>query len=358
MTGFLITGRLDVAAREQGVSLAGAQPLAGDGSDRAFFRLPGSPTKVLLWHPYAPGGEVNENDSYFRIGGHLRAKEAPVPEIFHYCREEGWMLLEDLGDISLDAVLKTQTADTQIRFWYRQALEILVNMQVRGREGFATAWCFDTPVVDAPFLKERECGYFAAAFLQGYLGLKVDTVALAPDFERLAGLAASSPERYFLHRDYQSRNLMVKDGRLRVIDFQGARLGPLGYDVAALLIDPYVGLAPKWEEEFLEYYFQELKKRVMSFSCKDALACAPKEGGHTGPPLQFAVVDEAAFRQQYHYLALSRNLQILGAFGFLTKVKKKAHFARYIPAAVASLRRRLEAGPGEFPELEKVAAGL
>jgi hypothetical protein len=125
---------------------------------------------------------------------------------------------------------------------------------------------------------------------------------------------------------------MVKDGRLRVIDFQGARLGPLGYDVAALLIDPYVGLAPELQAELLDYYLQELQKRV--------------------------AVDEAAFRRQYPYLALSRNLQILGAFAFLTKVKKKSYFARYIPAAVASLKRRLAERPGEFPRLEGVVAGL
>jgi aminoglycoside/choline kinase family phosphotransferase len=321
-----------MAAGEQGVSLTGAQPLAGDGSDRQFFRLPGSPTKVLLWHPYAPGREVNENDSYFHIGRHLREKGAPVPEIYHYCREEGWMLLEDLGDVSLDGVLKTQTADTQIRFWYRQALEILVQMQIRGLEGFDTAWCFDTPVVDGPFLKERECLYFVLAFLQGYLGLKMAAIELEADFDRLIQGAVATHGLYFLHRDFQSRNLMVKNGRLRLVDFQGARLGPLAYDLAALLIDPYVGLAPQRQEEFLDYYLQELKKRM--------------------------AVDEAAFRQQYYYLALSRNLQILGAYGFLTKVKKKAYFARYIPAAVASLKGRLAEKPGEFPELEKVAAGL
>ncbi len=332
MTGFLITRRLEVAAGENGVSLVAAQPLTGDGSDRRFFRLLGSPTKVLLWHPYAPGGEVNENDSYFQIGSHLRAKGAPVPEIFHYCREEGWMLLEDLGDINLDAALKGQSGEAQVRFWYRQALDILVAMQINGLKGFSPAWCFDTPVVDGPFLRERECLYFVLAFLQGYLGLKVAAIELAEDFDRLINGAVSTHGLYFLHRDFQSRNLMIKNGRLRLIDFQGARLGPWGYDVAALLIDPYVGLAPKWQEEFLDYYLQELQKRV--------------------------TVDEAACRQQYRYLALSRNLQILGAFGFLTKVKKKDYFARYIPAAVAELKRRLGERPGEFPGLEGVVAGL
>ncbi|MBI4642920.1 MAG: phosphotransferase [Deltaproteobacteria bacterium] len=332
MNEFLITRRLEDAATAQGVSLAGAQPLAGDGSDRRFFRLPGSPTKVLLWHPYAPGREVNENDSYFRIGRHLRSKGVPVPEIFHYCPEEGWMLVEDLGDISLEAVLKTQRADSQIRFRYRQALDILVQMQIDGLAGFDTAWCFDTSVVDGPFLRERECLYFVLAFLQGYLGLKMAAIELAEDFDRIIQGAVSTHGLYFLHRDFQSRNLMIKDGRLRVIDFQGARLGPLGYDVAALLIDPYVGLSPEWQEEFLDYYLQELQKRV--------------------------AVEEGAFRRQYRYLALSRNLQILGAFGFLTKVKKKTYFARYIPAAVKELQRRLEERAGEFPRLEEVVLSL
>lgn len=330
MTDFIITKRLEDAATAQGVSLAGAQPLAGDGSDRRFFRLPGSPTRVLLWHPYAPGREVTENDSYFRIGKHLRGKGIPVPEIFHYCPEEGWMLLEDLGDISLEGFLKSQKADTQVRFQYRQALDILVQMQVDGKEGFDTGWCFDTPVVDGLFLRERECLYFVLAFLQGCLGLKIAAIELAEDFDRLIQSAVATHGLYFLHRDFQSRNLMIKNGRLRVIDFQGGRLGPLGYDVAALLIDPYVGLSPQWQEEFLAYYLQELHKKV--------------------------AVDETAFRRQYAYLALSRNLQILGAYGFLTKVKKKAYFARYIPAAVQELQRRVREKAGEFPRLEEVVS--
>lgn len=332
MTEFIITKRLDDAAQAQGVSLAGAQPLAGDGSDRRFFRLVGSPTKVLLWYPYAPGGRVNENDSYYRLGSHLRARGAPVPEIYHYCPEEGWMLLEDLGDIHLESVVKGRSGESQIGFRYRQALDILVQMQVAGREGFSAAWCFDTPVVDAPFLRERECLYFVLAFLQGYQGLKLAAADLYADFDRLVKAAVAGGEPYFLHRDFQSRNLMIKDGRLRVIDFQGARLGPLGYDLAALLIDPYVGLSPQWQAELWDYYLQELKKRVK--------------------------IDAEAFRRQYPYLALSRNLQILGAYGFLTKAKKKAHFSRYIPGALTELRRRLQEKAGEFPKLEEVVASL
>lgn len=332
MPEFPWTARLEAAVAARGASLASPQPLAGDGSDRRFFRLLGSPTLILLYHPYPPGAEVNENDSYYLLGRHLRAQGVPVPEIQAYCREEFWMLVEDLGDISLESAIKRSPQDGQLRFWYRQALELLVNMQINGKEGFDPSWCFDTPMMHRPFLWERECGYFVRAFLQGYLRLKVTMEELAPDFERLLTGALPPAPHYFLHRDFQSRNLLIKDGRLRVIDFQGGRLGPLGYDVAALLIDPYVNLSPGWQKELLEYYLELLQARLG--------------------------VDSEAFREQYYHLALCRNLQILGAFGFLTKVKGKDAFARYIPAAVAGLRRRLQEQAGAFPLLEQVAAKI
>jgi aminoglycoside/choline kinase family phosphotransferase len=328
----LWTARLEAAARARNVSLTSPQTLAGDGSDRRFYRLLGSPTVVLLFHPLPLGGEVNENDSYYLVGRHLRARGVPAPEIYTYCREEFWMLIEDLGDISLESVIKRQPQESQMRHWYRQALELLVDMQLKGREDFDTSWCFDTPMLHRPFLWERECGYFVRAFLNNYLGLATTMEDLAPDFERLLTGALPPGPSYFLHRDFQSRNLFITSGRLRIIDFQGGRLGPLGYDVASLLIDPYVNLSPAWQAEFLDYYLELLQSR---------LEVAP-----------------AAFREQYYHLALSRNLQVLGAYAYLTKVKGKDNFARYIPTAVASLGRRLQARPGAWPLLEQLVASL
>ncbi len=332
MPDYLWTARLEAAAKARGVSLSSPQTLAGDGSDRRFYRLLGSPTAVLLFCPSPAGGEVNENDSYYHLGRHLKASGVPVPEIYTYCREEFWLLLEDLGDISLETAIKRQPQESQIRHWYRQALEILVNMQIKGKEGFDSSWCFDTPTMHRPFLWERECGYFVRAFLNNYMGLKTTMEDLAPDFERLLTGALPAGPNYFLHRDYQSRNLHITSGRLRVIDFQGGRLGPLGYDLASLLIDPYVNLNPAWQQEFFDYYLDLIKTRVD--------------------------VDPTAFREQYFHLALCRNLQILGAYGYLTRVKGKDYFARYIPTAVESLRRRLAERAGEFPRLEGLVENL
>jgi aminoglycoside/choline kinase family phosphotransferase len=239
------------------------------------------------------------------------------------------MLLEDVGDLSLAEAVAAAAGEAEILAWYRQALEILLRQQLDGQQGFTPAWCFDTPAVTRSFLLERECLYFVRAFLQGYLGFEVDEAALLPDFERLLAGACPEDAPFFLHRDFQSRNLFVQGENLRVLDFQGGRLGPLGYDLAALLIDPYVDLGPATQEELLGLYQDLLERR---FSC-----------------------DRQSFREQYEHLALCRNLQILGAYGFLTRVKGKSQFARYIPRAVAGLRRRLAARPGAFPNLAAIA---
>ena len=325
----LQSSRLADEVRVRGASLAEVQPLAGDGSDRRFFRLPGEPSLILLCHPQPPGREVTENDSYFLIGRHLKSRGVPVPEMYCYYRPEGWMLLEDVGDLSLAAEVEEAKSDAEILAWYRHAIKILVVQQLEGLKGFNPAWCFDTPAVTRPFLLERECHYFVSAFLRGYLGIEVEEADLAPDFDRL--LAGCRPEESpcFLHRDFQSKNLFVQGESLRVLDFQGGRLGPLGYDLAALLIDPYVDLKPELQEELLGLY-------------QDVLS-------------QYLTVDPKDFREQYEHLALCRNLQILGAFGFLTRVKGKPQFTRYIPKAMAGLRRRLAARPKEFPRLTAIA---
>ncbi len=161
----------------------------------------------------------------------------------------------------------------------------------------------------------------------GYAGLEAGE-DFSGEFGRIADGALDGAEPGFMHRDFQSRNIMLKDGRWVFIDFQGGRFGPPQYDLAALLIDPYVDLPAQEQEELLDYAMRELARRR---------------------PL-----DPARFRRVYAYCALSRNLQALGAFGFLSKVKGKPQFARYIPAALRGLEARLRrfAPPG-FPKLQR-----
>ena len=130
-------------------------------------------------------------------------------------------------------------------------------------------------------------------------------------------------------RDMQSRNIMVKDQRIYFIDFQGGRLGPIQYDLASLLIDPYVNLP------------RPIQTRLLEDALKMLSAVAPVDPDH--------------FRHCYHYCTLTRNLQILGAFAYLSRVKGKKQFEAYIPAAVKTLRSNLKAnGRREFPRLTDV----
>ncbi|MBW2502091.1 MAG: phosphotransferase, partial [Deltaproteobacteria bacterium] len=134
---------------------------------------------------------------------------------------------------------------------------------------------------------------------------------------------------YFLHRDFQSRNLMVTAGEIRIIDFQGGRLGPLGYDLASLLIDPYAGIPAGLQQRLLEHYLEQL--------CTYGL-------------------DDRAFLKGYKSLALQRNLQILGAFAFLAERKQKSFFRQFIPPAARSLQQLLAGPDGDnYPELRRLS---
>jgi aminoglycoside/choline kinase family phosphotransferase len=327
----LLCDALPASLRRELLSWQEIRPLAPDGSDRRFFRLRrGTVSCLCLYHPHPPGRGVTENDSYYHIGRHLWQRGLPVPEIFHYCPEEGWFLLEDLGETSLQAAYGQEETDRGRLDLYRRAVQLLVDLQSRGTPGFDPAWCFDTPYYDAELVLNRECLYFQEAFLQGYLGWQTVPPALAADFAWLIHQALTGPEQVVLHRDFQSRNLLVQPQRLGLIDFQGARLGPPQYDLAALLLDPYVNLPLSLQEELLADYLSRWRSL---------------NGG-----------DPAAWRHRYDYLALCRNLQILGAYGFLSRQKGKPFFRQFIPAACRSLVVRLSLFPApEFPILRRLA---
>ena len=176
---------------------------------------------------------------------------------------------------------------------------------------------------------EKECRYFVDAFLNGHLNLSVGYDLLEPEFESLAVGALEHACIGFMHRDLQSRNIMVKGDKFYFIDFQAGRRGPVQYDLASLLLDPYVDLPQSLQAGLLE----------------DA----------TGLMVRRCGIDPDRFRHSYRYCALARNLQILGAFGFLYRVKGKSRFEAYIRPAVRSLHRLLTRMPvSEFRVLREI----
>lgn len=307
--------------------------LAGDGSNRGFCRLAaGGATYLAVLPDPADAGGVAEARAACNLGRHFHGRGAAVPEIFGCDAATGLLLMEDLGDLRLhDLILARGPEDEQVRERCRQALEALAWLQIETRQGFDPDWCWDTPRYDRQLMLTRESGYFRRALCEEYLGLTRLPDGLAAEFLFLADRAAQEPADYVLHRDFQSRNLMVRETGVGIIDFQGARLGPLAYDAASLLIDPYAGFSPLAQEELLHWYLDRL-------------------AGHI--PL-----DRARFLEGYYYMSLQRNLQIAGAFAFLAGTRGKTFFRQYIAPALGSLRFRLAEPQGhDFPLLRGVVA--
>ncbi len=315
-------GVLGKAEAEILVSNKRCRPIASDGSTRRFWRLTRNDGPFCLIA--APAGispvELAESRSAWHIGRHLFTRGVPVPRLYGWDSSSGVLLFEDLGDTRLhDIVQKEQKVgappDGSLRTYYQMALEQLAAMQYRGVEGFDTAWCWDTPRYDTWLMVEKESGYFLRAFWQGLLG-KASDAGVVEEMQEIARRAGEAPADFFLHRDFQSRNIMVQEGAVRFIDFQGGRLGPLGYDVASLLIDPYAALPLRLQDELVAFYRQAINR--------------------------YLAIDSAEFNRQYALLAVQRNLQIVGAFSFLYKVRQKSFFGDFITPSLVSLGKRLE----------------
>lgn len=307
--------------------------LAGDGSDRCFVRIvqQNAPAYLtVLPNQNHPRGMAESLSSY-KIGSHLYRCGVPVPQIFAFDEQTGIIVFEDLGDVLLHNYIKDHSVQSDIVLnYYKEAIKALVRLQVSGKEGFVVDYCWDTVKYDEQLMLEKESNYFRQAFCEDFLGFHDLPEVLNEEFLLLAKSAAQQAAEYLLHRDFQSRNLMVHKDSIRVIDFQGARFGPLGYDLASLLIDPYAEIPSKLQEKLLDYYLSILELQIS--------------------------VDRNRFIEGYYNMVLQRNLQILGAFAFLSQKKGKMFFHEYIKPASSSLYGHLAKPAGKgFPVLRSLS---
>lgn len=294
--------------------------LTGDGSNRQFYRisLPGF-SCIAAVPPFVDARTLREAQAAFIIGQHLSHRAVPVPEMYGHDAETGIVLYEDLGGVHLyDVACSTDLNDQQqvakLLAMYKQAIEVLVVMQVKGKEGFDGKWCWDTPQYDRELMLQREAGYFYQQCWLNVLGQ--DPVhGIEDEFLSLAQKAEMSDCTFFLHRDFQSRNVMIKENKIRIIDFQGGRFGPLGYDLASLLLDPYTSLPFSMQENLLEYYLLQLQ--------------------------QVLKIDKEEFYQSYRVLSLQRNLQIIGAFCYLGVACNKTFFRPFIRPSLENMYDQL-----------------
>ncbi len=304
--------------------------LKGDGSERRWYRLKTKRHSLIMAdHGIRQNQATAEVDAFVHIGQHLYRQGVSVPKIYFYDTFCGLVFLEDLGDINLQQTVRLIDESESLIDLYKSVIDQLIRLTLRGADNFDPAWTYQSSEYDQELIIEKECRYFHEAFLKGYLGFKIPFEDLAAEFVALARKARQHSTDGFMHRDMQSRNIMLKNHQVYFIDYQGGRIGPIQYDLASLLIDPYVELSDTIQSHLLDYTIEALSA--------------------------ITEVESEKFRLCYNYCMLTRNLQILGAFSFLSQAKGKRYFEKYIPAALRTLKSNLSAkNQGEFPVLTAV----
>ena len=325
-----IRGRIDTYLEAKALSDARVVPLTGDASDRRYFRVLANdqPPQVLAVHP----GPIDFTALPFvNVARLLSAMPVPVPRILGHSNELGIIALQDLGDVTLQAHLGAASPQ-QHDALYRQAVRFIDTLQRRGSELASPEYVPYGVAFDVEKLT-WELQFFTRHFLEGYRGAQIDAAAreaLAEEYAAIAEELASEP-RVLCHRDYHSRNLMLHDGSLYIIDFQDARLGPDTYDLVSLLRDSYV--------DFTEGHIDGL---IAFF-----LALRDGRGAIR--------IDSGEFRRRFDLMALQRNLKALGTFGFQTTARQNTVYIQYIPRTLNFARGNLARYP-RFARLRELLA--
>jgi aminoglycoside/choline kinase family phosphotransferase len=291
-------------------------PISPDGSDRIFERVIWHGARAVKIMPSPGEGGRAEALSFYNIGRYLFRNGLHAPEIFFFDENDFSMVVEDLGDrlfFSHVSELCVSAREADLLHGYRMAIDMLTDLQARASRDFDTAWCCDTVEYNAALAFEREAMYFLREFVSGIMGLEYHD-RLVAELAEFADKVDAFPLELFLHRDFQSRNIMIKEGGLRIIDFQAARLGPAGYDAASLIFDPYIPMPDGVRDILLDYY------------CARAVEAGVSRGRNP---------DE--MRREVKVTGVLRLMQAIGAYAFLSTRKKRAFFSGYIDPALAVL---------------------
>ena len=307
-------------------------PLSGDASDRRYFRIlvRDEAPQVLAVHP----GPIDFDALPFvNVAKLLSQMPVPVPRILGHSNELGIIALDDLGDVTLQAHLGA-ASPAQHAALYRQAVTFIDTLQRRGAELASPAYVPYGIAFDVEKLT-WELQFFTKHFLEAYRGAQITTAArdaLAAEYAAIAEELAGEP-RVLCHRDYHSRNLMLRGGSLYIIDFQDARMGPDTYDLVSLLRDSYVDFTEAQVDALMAFFLALREGRLPT-------ASAPAE-----------------FRRRFDVMALQRNLKALGTFGFQTTSRQNTVYIQYIPRTLNYVRTNLAKYP-RFDRLREILAGL
>jgi aminoglycoside/choline kinase family phosphotransferase len=288
--------------------------LPPSGSDRKYFRLHYARGTVI--GAYNPIDQ--ENTAFLSFTRHFRKKGLNVPEILATDTENFVYLQEDLGDTTLFSLLPHSRDHVlfgrDVTQLYHGILDQLPLFQIEGARGLDFSVCFPRHAFDRNSMM-WDLNYFKYYFLK-LAGILYDEQKLEDDFQTFCDYLLEAESNYFLYRDFQSRNIMIRNGQPWFIDYQGGRKGALQYDIASLLYDAKANIHPQQREELLDYYIQSVKKHID--------------------------IDEQKFRDHFYGFVLIRIMQAMGAYGFRGFYEKKALFLQSIFYAKRNLLWLLE----------------
>jgi aminoglycoside/choline kinase family phosphotransferase len=293
-------------------------------SDRRYFRIipADGPSLVLALHAAAIDFA---SLPFANVAELLQLVPLPVPAVLDHSDPLGILALQDLGDVTLQAHLGAASPAEHAAL-YRQAVALIETLQRRGAELQSDRYIPYRIAFDVEKLT-WELEFFVKYFVQGYRGVALtaeERAALQEEWAAIVGELAAEP-RVLCHRDYHSRNLMLSDASLYIIDFQDARLGPDTYDLASLLRDSYVDIADRELDELIAY-FLALK----------------------------GLTDGEKFRRRFDLMALQRNLKALGTFGYQTMTRRNPVYIQYMPRTLRYARSNLE----KYPRFTRLRALL
>ena len=328
----------DLFASYNGSPILSIQKIPQSGSIRVYYRIRTAEKSFIA----TCGNNIKENLSFIRFSRHFKSKLCPVPEIFAVNTEGTIYIQEDFGDISLLNHLEKEGPTDHVYGLFRQSLKELAHLQIQGDEGMDYEnWC----LTSAEFGKQAimsDLLYFKYYFLDT-LQLPYDKEKLIADFETFSTALGNSNYKFFMFRDFQSRNILIEDEKVYFIDYQGGMKGALQYDVASMLWQAKAELSDAWKHGLMEYYMD----------------CVEEE---LGSPFK-----KKAFVQQYNGFVLIRLMQVLGAYGFRGLFERKAHFLVSIPLGLKNLKSYLQqhvfskdlfpeqqTGKRDLPEFERV----
>ena len=313
--------------------------LKQQGSNRTYTRETNEQGQSII---RVEGTNRDENRAFIYMARHFTSLGLPVPRVLWVSADEMSYTQEDLGDTLLFDAIKhgreTGCFTPEERTLLERALRALAHIQIEGAKDFDWSVCFPVPAMDERSIR-WDLNYFKYCFLKG-TKIEFSEPALEDDFDKLVSnilVASSNSLATFLYRDFQSRNVMIKDGQPYFIDFQGGRRGPTQYDVASFLWQAKANIPQTIRNELIDAYLDELEQ-VLNRKSQS--------------------LNKYVWKAALPHFVLFRTLQVLGAYGYRGYFERKQHFLDSIPMALKNLREVLEQLKDEYPYLTSLSASL